>query len=223
MRLTARMHDTLTTAARNPLRRTHDTTADWPAHAATLAALVRHGLLDRSERRNRRGFKVDIWTITDPGREQLNPPPRYRPDRPLFLAHCGAIRYRKLPAKGPNDLGRWVIAGTRDDASQSNSGDYTTNPAKAIDHLEVVDPADVLRFTATARQREQDRKRQNGTLLDAKAFDDRLEQARLVAREHRMDVTSEVWVIRQIAATGREQSATRRLAKLETQLQQRAA
>jgi hypothetical protein len=223
MKLSVPMRDALIDASRNPLRRTHDTPADWPAHPATLAALVRHDLLEVSERRNRRGYLLTIWTLTDTGREALDPPPRYRPDRPLFLAHCGAIRYRKLPPKTPTDLGRWVIAGSKHDTSTSNSGDYTTNPAKAIDPLEVVDLADVTRFATVAREREQERKRANGQALDAQALDERMEQARLTARAQHMDVTGELWVIRRMTGMGREQSAARRLARLETQLRQRAA
>lgn len=214
MRLSTPMHDALIAAARNPLRRTHDDTAGappWPAPPSTLAALTRHQLLVRTELRNRRGFKVTVWTITDHGHDILNPPPRFRPDRPLFLAHCGSVRYRTLPT------GRQVIAGGQ------GSGDYTTNPAKAIDPLEVVDPADIQRFSVTAREREQQRRREAGEALDAQAFEARLENVRMAARARRMDVSGEVWMIRQMAGAGRDQSAARRLAKLEAQLQQRAA
>jgi hypothetical protein len=222
MRLSAPMHDALTDASRNPLRRTHDDSAGtppWPAPAPTLAALIRHDLLECTEIRNRRGFKVTVWTITDLGHEALNPPPKYRADRPRFMARCGAIRFKTLPN------GRQAVAG-------GGSGDYTSDPRKSIDRDRIpggkmtavpVLEADLDRFAATAREREQERKRANGGTLDAQEFEQRLEQARLVARARRMEITGEVWVIRQIAATGREQSAARRLAKLETQLQQRAA
>jgi hypothetical protein len=197
MRLSTPMHDALIAAARNPLRRTHDDTAGappWPAHPASLAALTRHELLERTELRNRKGFKVTVWAITDLGHETLNPPPRFRPDRPRFI--CRPTR---------------------------NSGDYTANPARAIDPLEVMDDAVLVTFAQRAREAEEERRRRNGQALDAQAVELRLEQARLVARERGMDVSGELWVIRQIVATGREQSAARRLAKLETQLQQRAA
>jgi hypothetical protein len=223
MKLSAPMRNALEAAARNPLRRTHDTTAgkpSWPAHPSTLAALVdeKHGrgYLVRTEERNRKGFRVDVWTLTDAGREALHPPPRFRPDKPLFMAH-GAIHYRKLKSKGPKDLGRWAVV----DSEQSS--DYTTSRVKAIDELEVMETDRLASFTTAAREREQERRRQNGVALDARVFDERLEHARLTARERRMDVTGELWVIRQIAGMGREQSAVRRLVRLETQLQQRAA
>lgn len=197
MRLSAPMHDALIAAARNPLRRTHDTLVGkppWPAHPSTLAALVARGLLERAEKRNRRAQLVDQWTITAAGHEVLNPSPRYRPDRPRFMAR---------PTR--------------------NTGDYTMNPARAIDHLEVIDGHAVVTFAQRAREAEQERRRQNGQALDAKGFELRIEAVRLAARFRRMDVTGEVWVIQGMVDRGRQQTALRRLARLEGQLQQRAA
>jgi hypothetical protein len=139
----------------------------------------------------------------------------------VHLARCGATRNRTLPN------GRQVVSGG------GGSGDYTANPRASIDTDRLprwqgrlrclVTFADLERCAAKAREQEHERRRRNGQALDAQAVELRLEQARLVARERGMDVSGELWVIRQIVATGREQSAARRLAKLETQLQQRAA
>lgn len=99
------------------LRRVHDDKPGrpaWPAHPATLAALVRRGHLEHRRVRNRRTWWVDVWTITDTGREALAPSMRTRPDRPLYLQ-------RRV----------W------------HGGDYTRNRSDAIDELEVVPSAEI--------------------------------------------------------------------------------
>jgi hypothetical protein len=217
VKLSVLMRDALNAAACNPLRRTHDTAhgkPPWPAHPATLAALVRHGFLVRTEKRNRRAHRVEEWAITDTGREALNPPPRHRPDRPLYMARCGAIQYRVLPN------GRWAVAG-------GGSEDYTTDPRKSIDvdrgtAVEVM-PVDLERFAARAREREHQRKQAKGIALDGLTLEDRIGQVKVAARACRVDISGELWVVQRMLAFGRGQSAGRRLARLETQLRQRAA
>ena len=46
---------------------------EWPhgLAAATLAALVRHGWLEQGIRKNRKGYDMHVWTITDAGRQAL--------------------------------------------------------------------------------------------------------------------------------------------------------
>lgn len=94
MRLSIPMRDALERASRDPLRRVHDDKPGkpaWPANANTLSALVAHGLLTHDRRRNRKAFWFDEWTISDAGREALLPqPPRFRQDRPLYLAPSSA-------------------------------------------------------------------------------------------------------------------------------------
>lgn len=115
MKLSDRMREALEAASRNPLRRVHDNKPGrpaWPANPNTIAALVRHGLLEHDRRRNRKSFWFDEWTLSDKGREALEPSlPRARADRPLYLSH-------PVPGK---------------------RGDYTQNKAKAIDDLETLD------------------------------------------------------------------------------------
>lgn len=93
MTLSPKMRDALTAARRGPLRRTHtpgEGKPAWPAHPSTLAALVRHGLLDRSEGRNRHGYRLDLWTITDAGRAELEPRHRFIEQRPRWMARTGS-------------------------------------------------------------------------------------------------------------------------------------
>jgi hypothetical protein len=69
-------------------------------------------LVARGELRNRDGFPVMTWTITDAGRQALEPPEIFRRERDVYLAH-------------PNpDI----------------SGDYTTDPRRGRDELPVLDP-----------------------------------------------------------------------------------
>lgn len=70
------------------LRRVHDDregSPPWPAHPASLAALVRHGLMEESERRSNKGHRMQLWQITDAGREALDPPKKAQRDvfRPM--------------------------------------------------------------------------------------------------------------------------------------------
>lgn len=88
VRLTNRMRDALERAAVQELRRVHDDKPGrpvWPAHPSTLAALIGHGLLERSERRSRQEHRMDVWTITQAGRLVLNPPPRLVRDAPRLM------------------------------------------------------------------------------------------------------------------------------------------
>jgi hypothetical protein len=115
MKLTARMRDALEQARHAPLRRVLKPgpgAPPWPAHPGTLHALKRRELLARGELRNRDGWPVTTWTITDAGRQALQPPEIFRRERDVYLAH-------------PNpDI----------------SGDYTTDPGRGRDELPVLDP-----------------------------------------------------------------------------------
>lgn len=123
MRLTPAMRDALERALREDgLRRVHTLgkgKPPWPAHHATLAALQRHGLVDHARDRDRRAFVRDTWTITDAGRVALDPPPKPRPERPVYLAPAGS---------GRDHVG--IPAGDQKD----NSGDWTLNPSKSVDY-----------------------------------------------------------------------------------------
>jgi hypothetical protein len=119
------MREALTSALRGSLRRLHDNAPGrppWPAHPATLAALVARDLLSHDRRRTRKSWWLDEWTITDAGRDALKPREIKARDRPLYLAHSGAIRYRRLPN------GRWAI-----DDSGDGKDDYTSDPRRSID------------------------------------------------------------------------------------------
>jgi DNA-binding PadR family transcriptional regulator len=109
--MTSKMREALQDAQRGNLRRVHDTEAAWPAAPNTLGALVRHGLLERTETRSLKGRDVTLWSISDAGREALKPPPpKVWEQRAVFMAR---------PSKG--------------------TGDYTLDPRRRIDDLEVVD------------------------------------------------------------------------------------
>lgn len=115
MRLTQHMRDALTKAQHAPLRRVHKPgpgAPPWPAAPNTLRALLRRGLVELGQIRNRDGWPVTTWTITDTGRAALQPVEIFRTERPLYLAR---------PTK--------------------NSGDYTHDPSRRIDHLPVFDEA----------------------------------------------------------------------------------
>ena len=89
MKLTRPMRDALT-AADNPqgLRRVHTTgpgKPPWPAHPTTLAALLKHDLVDHIVDRDKRGYWRETWQTNDAGRLALNPPPRKKSDRPRYL------------------------------------------------------------------------------------------------------------------------------------------
>jgi hypothetical protein len=82
------MRDALLRASREPLRRLHDDhpgAPPWPAPSASLRALVRRGLLEHRERRNRHGRRVEEWTVTDAGLEALHPPAKVKRDTPRSL------------------------------------------------------------------------------------------------------------------------------------------
>lgn len=134
MRLTTPMRDALK-QARPPhgLRRVHvpgPGAPPWPAHPSTLAALLRHGLVEHDVDRDRRGYMRETWTTNDAGREALDPPPRHRSDRPRYLQR---------------DVWR--------------GGDYTTDPNRRIDELEVaIAPAHIVRAGRVRHADAQDRK-----------------------------------------------------------------
>jgi hypothetical protein len=75
--VTPAMLEALQSARKGPLRRVHDIEHGrpaWPAHPASLRALVRHGLAVSSERLSKAGHRVEEWTITEDGRKALNTP-----------------------------------------------------------------------------------------------------------------------------------------------------
>lgn len=208
MKVTALMHATLEAARRGPLRRIHDGDPgqpNWPAHPTTLHALVRRELLAIDERRSGKGYRLQEWTITDAGREVLDPPIRHIQERPLYLARPSA-----------------------------NSGDYTANPHRSIDNdhrsdgkrvaVEVlVTPVSLKKYATQAKTKREEQLRSVGRNLDGTAFDKRLQYARDSARSRRMDVTREVRLIRHMHSNGRVDNALKRLTDLEIKLGQRVA
>ena len=194
----------------------------WPAHPSTLAALVRHGLLERSEARTKRGARLDVWRITDSGRMTLNPPPHIIVDKPLYLGQ-GSVRFRLLPDN------RWTV-----DESGS-TGDYTSDPHRSIDAdrhptsgkvcaVEVlVTPADIANYARKAREAADARKQQNGRALDKHPAGKRLQHLQLVARKRDVDIHNEQRLIKHFLSQGREAAAIARIERLETQLGERAA
>lgn len=152
MQLTALMHQALTRANTEPLRRIHNPRIPgkprWPAHPLTLHALEQHGLLARTRITNGRGNPVDLWTITNPGRESLQPVERLLEHRPVFLVDRRlATPDWRDPAKHPDE----------------HREDYTRDRTRAIDDLEVIDPDHLstawARTSAARHADAQDRRR----------------------------------------------------------------
>lgn len=140
MKLTPKMRAALETARKNPLRRVHAPgpgQPKWPAHPATIRALVRHGLIRHVETTNRDGHRTEVWDCTEDGRKALLPPERYLEDRPAFCARSGTPRYRLLPPSKPGALGRWTVDDRDADEETLTDRGYTTDPSRASDQLEV--------------------------------------------------------------------------------------
>lgn len=89
-KLTPAMRAALEKAKREDgLRRVHNPTLPgkpaWPANASTLAALVRHYLVTRTDDSNRNGWPRTTWAITAAGREALEPPEVHRDQRDEYV------------------------------------------------------------------------------------------------------------------------------------------
>jgi DNA-binding PadR family transcriptional regulator len=143
--LTAHMRATLIQTRRGPLRRPHPPGAGappWPAAATTLHALVRQELVTVAEVRNRHGWPVTMWTITDAGRAALEPRERFRHQPDVYLTSA-------VP-----------------DTVTDGHGEFTTNPRHALcrEPVPVID-ADTLndawtQLAAARRHAAQDRRAQ---------------------------------------------------------------
>lgn len=217
MKLTARMRDTLHAATQQELRRTHTGPghAAWPAPPATLAALVHRGLLNRTERRNRKGHKVTVWAITDAGRAALQPPDVVIVEKPRYLAR-GAVKYRKL------SNGRWAI----DD--KDSSSDYTLDPRKSVDRDDTAAvealPEHVLDlYAAQARQREQHREQHRADELARVPLEARIRSLAELASRHSATISGELRLIRHMTSNGRTDAALRQIRRLEASFERRAA
>jgi hypothetical protein len=107
-RLSPNMRAALEESRRGPLRRVHDIDHGqpaWPAHPATLRALVNRDLLTTGERKSRKGHRIEEWTITDDGRSALNPP---------VVVRREVVRSLRAPGGSTRmmQLGYWVEART---------------------------------------------------------------------------------------------------------------
>jgi hypothetical protein len=105
--VTERMREALAAAENAPLRRVHDVAhgqAPWPAHPASIAALVRQGLLEKPRRRiSRNGHPIDEWFITEAGCEAL---------KPRQVVRREAVRSLRVPGGSTRVMqgGVWVDA-----------------------------------------------------------------------------------------------------------------
>jgi hypothetical protein len=120
MTLTKPMRYALEQAVRQELRRVFECDKPaWPAHPTTLHALVRRGLLARTERRSRHGHRLVAWTPTDIGRAALQPREVFRRQPDLYLT-------RAVP-----------------ETTTGGHGEYTTDPRSAIcsEKVPIIDPA----------------------------------------------------------------------------------
>jgi DNA-binding PadR family transcriptional regulator len=98
--MTNGMRSALEAASKHALRRVHDGPGapPWPAHSASLAALVRRGYLERSQLISRKGHRVDLWTLTDEGREALKPQRLIGSERPVFMARGSGVTSERAMA-----------------------------------------------------------------------------------------------------------------------------
>lgn len=191
VKLTTHMRDALHQAQRNPLRRTHTPgpgKPPWPAAAVTLHALVHHGLLIVAELRNRHGWPVTTWTITDAGKAALT-----------------------TDVKAPRDIPRFLSRPSR------NTGDYTTNPTRAIDDLEVVDaPAEWTRWSGALHDATQ--QHADDVTLGEATPEGRLRALREMARNRGIDIRDDLRVLNEIEA-----KRQRRLDAIERKVRREAA
>lgn len=206
--LTPLMQDALRRAAQQPLRRVHKPgpgQPPWPANPSTLSALVRRDLVAHSRIRNRHGWPTDVWTITDAGVTALKPKELWRKDRPIYLSRPSGRR-----------------------------GDYSTDPSQSIDNdhqdngrvrpVEVlVTPAHYRSYADEADTKRTERLKEDGRRLDELPLEQRLRNVTTLARAHRVDLHSELRLIRQFLTTGRDKHAAQRLTKTEALLRQRTA
>lgn len=126
--MTHRMRQTLQQALREDgLRRTHTPGPGrpaWPAPANTLNALLRHGYLEHSRRRNRHGYWLDVWSITDKGRQALEEPRRTTKDHGTSMNARGRAQHRVM------ENGHWREYSTPEPAKVTTTNlnsDWATN------------------------------------------------------------------------------------------------
>lgn len=224
------MRDTLTLAAQTGptgLRRIHKPgpgSAPWPAHPATLSALVVREMLKRYALKHRKGWLIDVWEITELGRTALEPVETIRLQRPVFLARAGGrVRYRKRPD------GRWAI----DDTVRSE--DYTTDASRSIDNdrapgatrttaLEVlVGPDELDVFSQKARDHERETLAAEGDRLDNATIEERVALLKQHAASTGANLSRELHLVDFMARNGRDTAAKAKLAELEVSLNRRAA
>ena len=177
MKLTPTMRNALHEASRRieGLRRTFDDKPGrptWPAAPSTLAALVRHGLLESRELRNRKGYRIQAWFITDTGRRALEPVLVVKRDTPLYLAPGGG--YTTNPKR---------------------SIDVDSPPADA--HLEVAveasGPVNPAWYENAERNRRRARSDVNAARLSGLTHpEERLAELRRLAAERGLDVKDEL-------------------------------
>jgi hypothetical protein len=140
--VTERMREALLEARKGPLRRVHDGTEGkppWPAPAASLAALVKHGLLVRSERKSKNGNRVQEWTLTDAGREAL---------KPKQVVRREAVRSLRVPGGSTRMMqgGVWVDAAMPEpEPVDPDEVDAAWFGAAAVRHAEARDRREAAR------------------------------------------------------------------------------
>lgn len=200
--LTPAMRDALRRARSEPLRRVHRPgpgRAPWPHHPSTLAALVRNGFVVRGEHHSRRGNRTETWTITDAGREALDPPPDPpKPDRPTLLVQRPgrSPNYRTLPSGRLQAVGQGLPPAHHDE--RDASGDYTSSSFRAMRHEpESIDEQTLLDFADDARRRFVLRRAR----VRSEAAAERFERAARRAREQGIDVAEQTRAVERMAAS----------------------
>lgn len=117
MKLTANMRAALEATGRSEgLRRIHTGDKAWPAHPATLAALLRHDLVDHIVDPDRHGNTRETWRINDNGRLALHPPPRLVRDVPHLLNRRTITRFMQY--------GVWKEANVPEPEGMMPSGEW---------------------------------------------------------------------------------------------------
>jgi hypothetical protein len=140
--MTSRMLAALRAAQNGPLRRVHDVEhgrAPWPAPPASLAALVRQGLLERSSRVSKKNHRIDEWHVTDAGRETL---------KPRHVAKRDPVRCLRVPGGSTRmmQLGTWVqVRSPEPEPVDADDVDAAWFGAAAVRHAEARDRRDAAR------------------------------------------------------------------------------
>lgn len=211
--LTAGMRDALERAlAHDGIRRVHDQAHGqpaWPAHPASLHALVHRGYLTESSVISRQGNRVDLWQITPEGKAALEQPARL-PDG-----------YQRLPDGRIVDRGHGM--GRIRDPGAWDGPVLVRKPAPEPERVNRDEY--LLRAQRLGRQKWQLARAEHAAALAGLPLKERVENARRLVAESRSAVMRREWqVLDRLVAAGKSEAAVlRRCEAIEDSAIRRAA